>query len=1149
MLMLGRRLALLVGILLCVVSCGLVLGGASASAFAEHLFNGSFGGEGAGNGQFVEPSGVAVNTSTHDVYVVDRGNGRVEVFSSAGAYVGQFNGSAAPTGAFSAPSAIAVDNSENALDPSAGDVYVVDTGHNAIDKFTSTGTYLGQLTETTGGATFGELDGVAVDAAGAVWVYQGSGEIDSFSDALGNEYVSQRSSPFGVSQGFAVDGADDLYVNRGAQVFGKLNSSGEILTEEVDGPTSTAAAVDLSNGEVFIDNVHTIGAFSPTGSLLERFGAEQGVEHLQGGSGVAVDPGSGTVYVADATTDLLDIFTAVVVPSIESPSAKNVTRSSADLTASVNPNAYDTTYRFEWGTSTAYGTRAPVPDADVGAGASSVLVTVHLSGLSADTTYHWRVVAQNAKGTTATGDHTFIYSSTAATLPDGRAYEMVSPLHKNVALVGARGAVFNYPDISEDGSRMAAFALGCFADAGSCTVLRGGLSGEPYIFTHTGSGWVTSAMAPPATQFGGNDSYMMSADTGTALFSIGTPPVGEDDWYSRGSGGAFADIGPVTPSFAGLSSISHYAATADLSHVVWMVDAAGRWPFDPYHGGPGYAVYEYVDSGNAAPSLVGVNGGAGSTDLISGCGIFLPSEQGSLSADGRTVFFEAEVCPSGSGANAGVPVPADELYARIEGSRSVLISGRSPADCTSAVCLASPPSDAVFEGASADGSKVFFTSTQQLMDSASEDNTSGDSASLVRGSGCHATVGVNGCNLYEYDFAAPAGHNLVAVSAGDSSDGGPRVQGVAALSSDGSHVYFVARGVLTGAGNSAGRTAVDRGENLYVYERDARFPSGHVAFVATLSDAHFNAPGSDSEQWIRRDARVMNVTPDGQFLVFTSSNALTPDDTSTTGVPQVFRYDAQTGELVRISIGDRGFDDNGNGGIPCTGGVCSRTLTASIVPPFAGRQRAGAARLDPTMSHDGAYVFFQSPAALTPGALDDAQIGTFAGDPAYAQNVYEYHEGRVHLISDGKDLQNHELVSDTRLLGSDGTGANVFFMTADPLVAQDTDTQQDIYDARVCTASEPCTTSPPSPTVCQGEECHGVAGAAPVAPGAGSIAFSGVGNLTAPSAGKAPAKKKAAVRCTKGKRLTHGRCVKAHRKKKGKKASAKRATANHGGKK
>ena len=43
-----------------------------------------------------------------------------------------------------------------------------------------------------------------------------------------------------------------------------------------------------------------------------------------------------------------------------------------------------------------------------------------------------------------------------------------------------------------------------------------------------------------------------------------------------------------------------------------------------------------------------------------------------------------------------------------------------------------------------------------------------------------------------------------------------------------------------------------------------------------------------------------NVTPDGRYLVFESQGALTEDDTSVTGATQIFRYDAQSGQLLRL---------------------------------------------------------------------------------------------------------------------------------------------------------------------------------------------------------------------------------------------------------
>lgn len=155
------------------------------------------------------------------------------------------------------------------------------------------------------------------------------------------------------------------------------------------------------------------------------------------------------------------------------------------------------------------------------------------------------------------------------------------------------------------------------------------------------------------------------------------------------------------------------------------------------------------------------------------------------------------------------------------------------------------------------------------------------------------------------------------------------------------------------------------------------------------------------------------------------------------------------------------------------------------------------------MSNDGSYVFFTSPVGLTPGALDDTQIGTGEavrqGEPVFARNVYEYHDGRVYLISDGKDVGEYATASDVTLIGSDVTGTNVFFTTSDPLVQQDTDTQLDVYDARVCSASSPCIEAPPSAVSCQGEACHNTPPPTPGALGVGSVTFAGPGNLAAPS--------------------------------------------------
>jgi hypothetical protein len=789
----------------------------------------------------------------------------------------------------------------------------------------------------------------------------------------------------------------------------------------------------------------------------------------------------------EAVGPVVSFTTLAVAPSLDAASAGNLTSSSADLTAQIDPNGADTSYRFEYGTSSSYGASVPVPDGDAGAGRSDVSVSQHVAGLSANTTYHWRLVANSVGGTVTGVDHTFVYSTTGAGLPDGRAYEMVTPPRKNGAQIGL---TFNgqLPDIAEDGSRVIMYSIQCFAGSVSCNGARH-TDGDPFAFTRTGGGWVTTPLAPPATMFTVNSALRYSADADTALFNVAASSG--ERFLERQPDGSFADIGPAnlgTEELVGRGS-GVLQVTADLSHFAY--------------GGQSQLLnnrieaYEYVGSHNAAPVLVGVSGGKGSTDLISECGTFLgngeESQFNAMSVDGGTVFFTARACSSGAGANAGVPVPADTLYARIDGSRTVLVSGRSPLGCTG-VCLGSPAGAARLDGASEDGSKVFFESAQQLTDDASEGGGSAQEG------GCRK----NGaeCNLYEYDFDRPAGRNLVAVSAGDTSGGGPRVQGVTAMSSDGSHVYFVAQGVLSVVANGEGQLARDGGDNLYVFERDATYPEGHVVFIATLPPSDEGYPIDSWKEFPHGTSP--NVTPDGRFLVFESRGVLTADDSSTTGAVQVFRYDAQTGALVRVSVGEGGFNDNGNAG----------ESNANIVAAWRYRGRVGPPRPDPTMSNDGSYVFFESPVGLTPGALNEAPVE----GGGLAENVYEWHAGHVYLISDGHDvsggtnnlgcLSSEGMVC---LLGSDGTGANVFFTTADELVGQDTDTQVDVYDARICTASEPCVKAAPPVAACQGEACHGAPGGAPSLPGVGSVAFAGAGNLV-PFAPVAAHKKKTIVK-------------------------------------
>ena len=92
-------------------------------------------------------------------------------------------------------------------------------------------------------------------------------------------------------------------------------------------------------------------------------------------------------------------------PSATTGAASGVTRTGATLNGTVDPNGTATSWHFEYGTTTAYGLSSAGGDA--GAGEDPTAVAMAVQGLSAGTTYHYRVVAVNADGTAPGADRTF----------------------------------------------------------------------------------------------------------------------------------------------------------------------------------------------------------------------------------------------------------------------------------------------------------------------------------------------------------------------------------------------------------------------------------------------------------------------------------------------------------------------------------------------------------------------------------------------------------------------------------------------------------------------------------------------------------------------------------------------------------------------
>ena len=100
-------------------------------------------------------------------------------------------------------------------------------------------------------------------------------------------------------------------------------------------------------------------------------------------------------------------------PGVTTLAASAVTGTAATLNGTINPNGLASTYHFEWGTTISYGNSTTVTSA--GSGTGSLPVNANISGLTAATTYHFRLVGVNSDGTTNGNDMTFIPGTAAVT--------------------------------------------------------------------------------------------------------------------------------------------------------------------------------------------------------------------------------------------------------------------------------------------------------------------------------------------------------------------------------------------------------------------------------------------------------------------------------------------------------------------------------------------------------------------------------------------------------------------------------------------------------------------------------------------------------------------------------------------------------------
>jgi len=358
-----------------------VLACAATPAFAEKGYQPgvSFGGPcvvEAGEpcqGKFDEPVGVAVNDETSDVYVVDKGNKRVEELTEKGVFLAEF----APPGGFEDPEEIAIDNSGNPM-TGQGDVYVTDTGHKVVDKFSATGAYEGQMTEAEiceynrfgeepicEVLPFGSLHGVTVDSAGDLWISQevvdrGNHEpysfVDEFSDS-GEFLRTFRTTGGTIDNAMGVDSDENVYLDETYEdkvaVYTLADYTGTSMAQNgyghqyvIGGGTAMAITPPSSSllaGDPLVDAGSAISLYNPiiesNQQPLETFPGEtvpKGYEGLSESDGLAVNA-SETVYASEHAADRIESFDYVSAPVVKTEPASGVSETGLTLNGSVNP--------------------------------------------------------------------------------------------------------------------------------------------------------------------------------------------------------------------------------------------------------------------------------------------------------------------------------------------------------------------------------------------------------------------------------------------------------------------------------------------------------------------------------------------------------------------------------------------------------------------------------------------------------------------------------------------------------------------------------------------------------------------------------------------------------------------------------------------
>ena len=792
--------------------------------------------------------------------------------------------------------------------------------------------------------------------------------------------------------------------------------------------------------------------------------------------------------------------TPTVQPVSSEESVTEVTATSARLNAQVNPGGAETTYHFDYGTTTTYGNSTP-ESPPVGSDNNNHPAAAAIQGLQPATTYHYRIVAtnpQSAPGGTPGPDQTFTTQTTGGEtgLPDNRQYELVSPPQKDGAEVLGIGGGGNTPaaggatQASESGASVTYLATAPIgANPPGNTLLTQMLS------TRTPGRWSSQNIATPhknASPSGflneGEEYVLFSSDLSRAVLvphkgdpqpslapevhqEVEIPEVlAHHEIYVRNdTTGVFRAVLTDEP----LPEVELEGASPDLGDIVFGGPQGSDSPLglDPEYP-TSYGLYEWA-AGHFRLVSVLPDGepASGESELAASEGARAAGSAGrgargvrhAISNDGTRVVW------SSSGGRLG----EGDLFTRdMATGETVEVDGAQTAGGSSG--------GGIFQAASSDGLRVFFTDTHELTGGAPEGG------------------------LFMFDVADGALTDLTPAGSGG------QVQSFFGANDEGTSVYVVDSAVLTNVANGRGETATAGAGNVYLLRESAAGGGSWSATFVTDYAEIGNREGSNS-----LTSQSVRVSPDGQYLAFMSAQSVTKYDNrdANSGAPdeEVYLYNADSNNVVCASCdptGARPVGQYDTEGFPRMGmdpfEKWRGAWLAATIPGWTPDGIDLVSGYQPRFLSDSGRLFFDSTDALVPHDVNGKEdvyqyepVGVGGcQSPSYGQSASVVFsassDGCVGLISAGTGA------GDSSFFDASADGKDVFFTSEDGLVPQDVDGAFDIYDARVCSGAEPCAPSPPaSPPACSTtDSCRTAPSPQPGVFGApASATFEGAGNV------------------------------------------------------